>query len=34
VLAAILPGPWHPAVVAKQIATIDHLTAAAWRSTW
>jgi len=27
VIAAILPGPWHPAVVAKQIATIDHLTA-------
>lgn len=26
VLAAILPGPWHPAVVAKQLATIDHLT--------
>ncbi|SDB93033.1 dimethylsulfone monooxygenase SfnG [Paraburkholderia lycopersici] len=26
VLAAILPGPWHPAVVAKQIATIDHIT--------
>ncbi|QFY43211.1 dimethyl sulfone monooxygenase SfnG [Candidatus Methylospira mobilis] len=27
VIAAILPGPWHPAVLAKQIATIDHLTA-------
>jgi FMNH2-dependent dimethyl sulfone monooxygenase len=26
VLAAILPGPWHPAVVAKQLATIDHIT--------
>lgn len=26
VIAAILPGPWEPAVVAKQIATIDHLT--------
>ena len=26
VIAAILPGPWTPAVVAKQIATIDHLT--------
>jgi dimethylsulfone monooxygenase len=26
VLAAILPGPWHPAVVAKQLATIDQLT--------
>jgi len=26
VIAAILPGPWHPAVLAKQIATIDHLT--------
>lgn len=26
VLAAILPGPWHPAVIAKQLATIDHLT--------
>ncbi|MDA8444135.1 dimethylsulfone monooxygenase [Paracidovorax valerianellae] len=27
VLAAILPGPWSPAVVAKQIATIDHISA-------
>ncbi|GLH75139.1 dimethyl sulfone monooxygenase SfnG [Bradyrhizobium sp. SSBR45G] len=26
VIAAILPGPWHPAVVAKQLATINHLT--------
>ncbi|MDR3719407.1 MAG: dimethyl sulfone monooxygenase SfnG [Bryobacteraceae bacterium] len=26
VIAAILPGPWTPAVVAKQIATISHLT--------
>ncbi len=26
VIAAILPGPWKPAVVAKQIATINHLT--------
>lgn len=26
VLAAILPGPWHPAVVAKQLATIDHIS--------
>lgn len=26
VIAAILPGPWTPAVVAKQIATINHLT--------
>ncbi len=26
VIAAILPGPWHPAVVAKQIATLDHLS--------
>ncbi len=26
VIAALLPGPWHPAVVAKQIATINHLT--------
>lgn len=25
VIAAILPGPWHPAVVAKQLATIDQL---------
>ncbi|MGI4855615.1 MAG: dimethylsulfone monooxygenase SfnG [Janthinobacterium lividum] len=25
-LAAILPGPWNPAVVAKQIATIDHIS--------
>ncbi|MBH9392081.1 dimethyl sulfone monooxygenase SfnG [Pseudomonas aeruginosa] len=26
VIAAILPGPWHPAVVAKQLATIAQLT--------
>ena len=26
VLAAILPGPWNPAVVAKQLSTIDHIT--------
>ena len=26
VIAAILPGPWHPAVLAKQIATISELT--------
>lgn len=26
VIAAILPGPWTPAVVAKQITTINHLT--------
>jgi FMNH2-dependent dimethyl sulfone monooxygenase len=26
VIAAILPGPWNPAVAAKQIATINHLT--------
>lgn len=26
VIAAILPGPWHPAVVAKQLAAIDQLT--------
>jgi FMNH2-dependent dimethyl sulfone monooxygenase len=26
VLAAILPGPWHPALLAKQIATIDHIS--------
>ena len=26
VIAAILPGPWDPALAAKQIATIDHLT--------
>lgn len=26
VIAAILPAPWHPAVVAKQLATIDQLT--------
>lgn len=26
VIAAILAGPWHPAVLAKQIATIDQLT--------
>jgi FMNH2-dependent dimethyl sulfone monooxygenase len=27
VIAAILPGPWNPALAAKQIATINHLTA-------
>ncbi len=26
VIAAILPGPWKPALAAKQSATIDHLT--------
>ncbi|MDC3958187.1 dimethylsulfone monooxygenase SfnG [Polyangium jinanense] len=26
VIAAILPGPWNPALAAKQIATIHHLT--------
>jgi FMNH2-dependent dimethyl sulfone monooxygenase len=26
VIAAILPGPWNPALAAKQIATISHLT--------
>jgi len=26
VIAAVLPGPWHPALLAKQISTIDHLT--------
>ena len=26
VIAAILPGPWNPAVTAKQLATIDQLT--------
>lgn len=26
VLAAILPGPWDPAVAAKQFATIDHIS--------
>jgi len=26
VLAAILPGPWNPAVAAKQLATIDHIS--------
>ena len=25
-IAAILPGPWNPALAAKQIATINHLT--------
>lgn len=25
-IAAILPGPWHPAVIAKQLATLDHLS--------
>jgi len=24
-IVAVLPGPWHPAVLAKQIATLDHL---------
>lgn len=26
VIAAVLPGPWNPAVLAKQIATISHLS--------
>lgn len=26
VIAAVLPGPWTPVLLAKQIATIDHLT--------
>ncbi|PSH62150.1 dimethylsulfone monooxygenase SfnG [Phyllobacterium sophorae] len=26
VIAALLPGPWNPALAAKQIATINHLT--------
>lgn len=26
IIAAILPGPWNPALAAKQIATINHLT--------
>lgn len=26
VIAAVLPGPWNPALLAKQIATISHLT--------
>lgn len=26
VLAAILPGPWNPTLVAKQLATIDHIS--------
>lgn len=26
VIVAVLPGPWHPAVLAKQIATLDHLS--------
>ncbi|HSD36058.1 MAG TPA: dimethyl sulfone monooxygenase SfnG [Rhodocyclaceae bacterium] len=26
VIAAVLPGPWHPVLLAKQIATISHLT--------
>lgn len=25
-IAALLPGPWNPAVAAKQIASIDHYT--------
>jgi alkanesulfonate monooxygenase len=24
VIAALLPGPWNPAIAAKQIASIDH----------
>ena len=24
-IVAVLPGPWHPAVLAKQVATLDHL---------
>lgn len=27
VIAAILPGPWHPVLAAKQLATIDQFTA-------
>ncbi len=27
VIAALLPGPWHPTLAAKQLATISHLTA-------
>ena len=27
VIAAVLPGPWHPALLGKQVATISHLTA-------
>ncbi len=26
VIAALLPGPWHPTLAAKQIATISQLT--------
>jgi alkanesulfonate monooxygenase SsuD/methylene tetrahydromethanopterin reductase-like flavin-dependent oxidoreductase (luciferase family) len=26
VIAALLPGPWSPAIAAKQIASIDHYT--------
>lgn len=26
-ITALLPGPWHPAVAAKQIATLDHISA-------
>jgi alkanesulfonate monooxygenase len=26
VIAALLPGPWNPAVAAKQIASIDNYT--------
>ena len=25
-IAAVLPGPWNPALLAKQVATISHLT--------
>lgn len=26
VIAALLPGPWNPAIAAKQIASISHYT--------
>ena len=31
VIAAVLPGPWNPALLAKQIATISHLSEGARR---
>jgi FMNH2-dependent dimethyl sulfone monooxygenase len=34
VIAAILPGPWNPALAAKQLATIDHSPMAVSPSTW
>jgi len=32
-IAAVHPGLWHPGVLAKWVATADHLSAGGWRST-